>query len=217
MTKKTHPYGFRLGITKNWKSNWFALTKDKYREIVKSDFKIREFLEKELDAKMVSDIILERQEDKLIIIIKSARPGFILGKEGQGIKELTDKLNKFIKKYNLIPSVINIKIEEVRYVETSAVLIAEQIVGSLKKRIQHRKIMKQMVDKVMSNRNVKGVRITIGGRLGGAEIARSEEVKKGTIPLQTLRADIDYTHKEAILPYGTLGIKVWVYLGEKNN
>lgn len=213
MTKVSHPYGFRLGITTDWKSNWFATSKEKYRNLVKSDFLVREFLQKELAGKMVSDIIIERQEN-LNIIIRTARPGFILGKEGNGVKLLIDKLNKFIIKKKLISSTINIKIEEIRYIETNAVLVSEQIAESLKKRVPHRRVMKQMVDKVISNREVKGVRVVIGGRLGGAEIARSEEVKKGAIPLQTLRARIDYNHKEVILPYGTLGIKVWIYLGE---
>ena len=213
MTHASHPYGFRLGITKNWRTQWFANNRKEYRELLREDYHIRTFLEKELSNKMVSSILFERERGVLVVTIKTARPGLIIGREGTGIEELISRVKQFSRK-NKLNDNIKIRVEEVRHIEQDAVLIAESIVESLKRHMHPRRLMKHMVEKVMANRNVKGCRITISGRLGGAEIARSEEVKKGNIPLQTLRADIDYAQKEAVLSYGTLGIKVWVYKGE---
>ena len=213
MTHSSHPYGFRLGITRNWRTQWFARDRKKYKELLKEDYHIRTFLEKELSNKMVSSILFERERDMLVITIKTARPGLIIGREGTGIEELIARVKQFSRKNDLNDN-IRIRVEEVRYVEQDAMLVAESIVESLKRHMHPRRLIKHMIEKVMANRNVKGCRITVSGRLGGAEIARSEEVKKGNIPLQTLRADIDYAQKEAVLSYGTLGIKVWIYKGE---
>lgn len=213
MTHSSHPYGFRLGITRDWRAQWFASNSEKYRALLKEDYHIRTFLEKELDNKMVSNIFFERERDTLVITIKTARPGLIIGREGTGIEELISRVKQFSRK-NKLNDNIRIRVEEVRYVEQDAMLVAESIVESLRRHMHPRRLMKHMVEKVMANRNVKGCRITISGRLGGAEIARSEEIKKGNIPLQTLRADIDYAQKEAVMSYGTLGIKVWIYKGE---
>ena len=213
MTHTAHPYGFRLGIIRDWRSQWFARDKKRYREMMREDFLVRSFLEKNLSRKMVSDMLFERERDSLVITIKTARPGLIIGREGAGIEELIRNTKKFARKHGL-NSNIKIRVEEVRYVEQDATLVAESIVESLRRYMHHRRLMKQTLDKVMANRNVRGCRIIISGRLGGAEIARSEEVKRGKIPLQTLQADIDYAHKEAVLSYGTLGIKVWIYRSE---
>ena len=213
MTHASHPYGFRLGITRDWRTQWFAGDRKKYQALLKEDYYIRTFLEKELSNKMVSSILFERDRDTLVITIKTARPGLIIGREGAGIEELILAVKQFARKRKLNDD-IKIRVEEVRHVEQDAVLVAESIVESLKRHMHPRRLMKHTVEKVMANRNVRGCRIMISGRLGGAEIARSEEVKKGNIPLQTLRADIDYAQKEAVLSYGTLGVKVWVYKGE---
>ncbi|MCY4577040.1 MAG: 30S ribosomal protein S3 [Candidatus Kaiserbacteria bacterium] len=213
MTHSSHPYGFRLGITRDWRTQWFAADRKKYRALLREDYHIRTFLEKELDNKMVSSILFERDRDTLVITIKTARPGLIIGREGVGIEELIQKVKQFSRR-NGLNDLIKIRVEEVRHAEQDAMLVAESVVESLKRHMHPRRLIKHTVEKVMANRNVQGCRVTISGRLGGSEIARSEEVKKGNIPLQTLRADIDYAQKEAVLPYGTLGIKVWVYKGE---
>lgn len=213
MTHSSHPYGFRLGITRDWRTQWFTNDRKKYRALLKEDYHIRTFLEKELNNKMVSNILFEREKGVLIITIKTARPGLIIGREGTGIEDLINRVKQFSRKNNLNDN-IKIRVEEVRYVEQDAMLVAESIVESLKRHMHPRRLMKHTVEKVMANRNVKGCRVTISGRLGGSEIARSEEIKKGNIPLQTLRADIDYAQKEAVMSYGTLGIKVWIYKGE---
>ena len=213
MTHASHPYGFRLGITRDWRTQWFTVDRKKYRALLEEDYRIRSFLEKDLDDKMVSSIFFERERDALVITLKTARPGLIIGREGSGIEDLIQRVKQFARKNNLNDA-IKIRVEEVRYVEQDAMLVAESVVESLKRHMHPRRLMKHTVDKVMANRNVLGCRLLISGRLGGSEIARSEEVKKGNIPLQTLRADIDYAQKEAVLSYGTLGIKVWIYKGE---
>lgn len=213
MTHTSHPYGFRLGITKGWRAQWFSDNRKKYRKLLREDYLIRTFLEKELRDKMVSNIRFERERDALVILIKTARPGLIIGREGMGIEDLIKRTRQFARK-NTLNENIKVRVEEVRYIEQDAMLVAESIVESLRHHQQHRRLMKQMAEKVMANRNVLGCRISVAGRLGGTEIARREGVKRGNVPLQTLRADIDYAHKEAVLSYGTLGVKVWIYKGE---
>ena len=220
MTHTAHPYGFRLGITRDWQVQWFAGNREKYRQMLREDYLIRSFLEKELANKQVSTILLERElergketKETFVITIKTSRPGLIIGREGLGIEDLISRIKQFSRK-NGLNEKINVRIEEVRYVEQDATLIAESIVDALKQHIRFNRAIKQSLEKVMANRNVKGCRIVIAGRLGGAEIARTESVKRGKIPLQTLRADIDYAHKEAIMSYGVIGIKVWVYKGD---
>ena len=213
MTHTAHPYGFRLGITRDWRAQWFAGDRKKYRAMLREDHLIRSFLLKELSNKSVSTILLERDREALIITIRTARPGLIIGREGLGIEDLIRRVKQFSRRHGCNDT-INIRIEEVRYVEQDAALIADSIAESLKGHMHFNRVIKQMIEKVMANRTVKGCRIVVSGRLGGAEIARSEEVKKGKIPLQTLRADIDYAQKEAVMSYGTIGVKVWVYKGE---
>ena len=216
MTHTAHPYGFRVGITRDWRVQWFAASRKKYRELLREDYLLRTFLEKELENKSVSAILFERDRDTLGVTIKTARPGLIIGREGMGIEDLIRRTKQFARK-NGLNEHCNIRVEEVRYVEQDAALVAESIVESLKRHMHHRRLIKHTMEKVMANRNAKGCRILIAGRLGGAEIARSEELKQGKIPLQTLRADIDYAHKEAVMPYGILGVKVWIYKGDIEN
>jgi len=214
MSHTVHPYAHRLGIIKGWKSRWFS-TDAKYRENLKCDILLREWLAKKTRGMYVAEVEIERGEKNFRIIIKTSRPGIIIGRNGEGVTKLKSDILAFTKKIGAPTNVdFKLEIEEVKSPEASAAIVAQMIAEGLEKRMTFRRVMKQMVDKVMANREVKGVRIFLSGRLGGAEMARQEEVKKGRIPLQTFRADIDFTRYEAHLPYGNIGIKVWIYKGE---
>ena len=216
MTHVVHPYSHRLGILRSWKSRWFANSPKQYRESLKCDTLIREFLMKRLRGFYVSLIEIERNSGILRIIIKTSRPGMIIGRSGEGSQKLKSDLLKMISKIRFIGSTPEVKldIEEVRSPESNAAIVSQMIAEALEKRVQFRRVLKQTVEKVMANRDVLGVRITVGGRLGGAEMSRKESIKKGRIPLQTFRADIDYATEKAHLPYGVIGIKVWIYKGD---
>ncbi|PIP86522.1 30S ribosomal protein S3 [Candidatus Campbellbacteria bacterium CG11_big_fil_rev_8_21_14_0_20_44_21] len=214
MTHIVHPYSHRIGIIRDWKSRWFG-DKKKYGEFLKADVLLREFLEKKLKDFYVSSIETERNDKSLKIIIKTSRPGMIIGRNGEGSKKLRDDILKFIKKRGLLGAAeIKIDIEEIRSPESDAGVVAAMVREGLEKRMPFRRVVKQILGKVSANRDVKGARIVISGRLGGAEMARKEEAKSGRIPLQTFRADVDFALSRAVLPYGTIGIKVWIYKGE---
>ncbi len=236
MTHRVHPFAHRLGIIRDWKSRGFAMH-SKYRNNLKTDILLREWLEKKLRGMYVADIETERNAKSLRVIIKTSRPGMIIGRSGEGATKLkndiaafvTDIKNKSIKQIQIkykndpetikskiaeLQSDIKVEIDEVKSPESSSAIVAQMISEGLEKRMPFRRVMKQMVDKVMACRDVKGVRLFLSGRLGGAEMARREDLKKGQIPLQTFRADIDYKHYEANLPYGNIGIKVWIYKGD---
>ncbi|MFA5838667.1 MAG: 30S ribosomal protein S3 [Candidatus Paceibacterota bacterium] len=214
MTHVVHPYAHRLGIIRGWKSRWFGVKKN-YREMLKSDVLIREYLEKVLRNSYVSSIETERNQKYLRIIIKTSRPGVIIGRSGDGALKLKIGIDKFIKKNNLLAGgEIKIDIDEVKSPESDASIVLQMAREGLEKRLPFRQVLKQTIDKVMANRDVQGVRIKLAGRLGGADMARREGIKKGRIPLQTLRADIDFAKGAARLPYGAIGIKVWIYKGE---
>ncbi|HJN62719.1 MAG TPA: 30S ribosomal protein S3 [Candidatus Paceibacterota bacterium] len=214
MTHIVHPYVHRLGVIRDWKSHWFG-DKKKYKEFLKSDVLLREFLEKKLRDFYVSSIEMERNEKSLRIILKTSRPGMIIGRSGDGSKKLKDDVSKFIRKQKLLGAEeVKIDIEEIRSPESNAGIVSAMIREGLEKRFPFRRVLRQTIEKVMANRDVKGAKIIVSGRLGGAEMARKEEVKKGRIPLQTFRADIDFSSERAILPYGSIGIKVWIYKGE---
>jgi len=214
MTHVVHPYVHRIGIIRDWKSRWFG-DKKKYKEFLKSDVLLREFLEKKLKDFYVSSIEMERDDKSLKIILKTSRPGMIIGRNGDGSKKLKEDISKFIHKKKLLGAEeIKIDIEEIRSPESNAGVVAAMVREGLEKRFPFRRVVKQTIDKVIANRDVKGAKIIISGRLGGAEMARKEEVKKGRIPLQTFRSDIDFVSEKAILPYGSIGIKVWIYKGE---
>jgi len=214
MTHTVHPYSHRLGILRGWKSRWFG-TGEKYAAFLKSDVLLREFLEKKLKPFHVSSIEMERGEKTLRVIIKTSRPGLIIGRSGEGAVKLKKEMEKFMAKNKLVSAEeLKIDIEEVRSPESDASIVGQMVRDGLEKRMPFRRVLKQTVEKVMANRNVKGVKILLSGRLGGAEMARKEMIKKGRIPLQTFRADIDYAQVEAKLPYGVLGIKVWIYKGD---
>jgi small subunit ribosomal protein S3 len=215
MTHVAHPYAQRLGIIRDWKSRWFAADPKQYREYVRTDAAVRALLEKKLRGMYVSGVEIERNEKVYRIIVSTSRPGLIIGRSGEGAVRLKKDINMLLRtlKLTLMPEV-KLDIEEVRSPESSASIVGQMVVEGLEKRMPFRRVMKQTADKVMANRDVKGVRVIASGRLGGAEMARKEETKKGRIPLQTLRADIDFAREKAVLPYGSIGVKVWIYRGE---
>jgi small subunit ribosomal protein S3 len=215
MTHIAHPYVQRLGINRDWKSRWFAANPKQYREYLRTDNAIRAFLLKKLKGMSVDRFEIERDEKVLRILIKTARPGLIIGRSGEGATKLRKDIDMLLRTLKLTEKPeIKIDIEEVRSVETSAAIVAQMVAEGLEKRMQFRRVMKQTIEKVMANRDVQGVRIIISGRLGGADMARREELKKGRIPLQTLRADIDFARERATLPYGVIGVKTWIYRGD---
>ncbi|PIT96874.1 30S ribosomal protein S3 [Candidatus Campbellbacteria bacterium CG10_big_fil_rev_8_21_14_0_10_35_52] len=215
MTHIVHPYAHRLGILRDWKSRWFSADPKKYREFIKCDISIRKYLQKRLRGFYVSDVEIERGEKKLRIIIKTSRPGLIIGRSGEGAVKLKNDIAKIISKH-LPPdnSEIKLDIEEIRSPESNAAVVSQMVAEALEKRMTFRRVLKQTLEKVMANRDVLGARIAISGRLGGAEMSRKEQIKKGRIPLQTFRADIDFAREKAYLSYGVIGIKVWIYKGD---
>ncbi len=214
MPHNVHPYAHRIGIIKGWRSRWFS-DKGQYQAFLKCDILLREFLDKKLRGFYVGGIDIERGKKALRINIKTARPGMIIGRSGEGAVKLKKEINDFLNKKKLInQEEVKIDIEEVRTPEANARIVSEMIAESLEKRLPFRRVVKQVIEKVMACREVSGVRIYLGGRLGGSEIARSEELKKGRIPLQTFRADIDFWRERAHMTYGDIGIKVWIYKGE---
>jgi small subunit ribosomal protein S3 len=215
MTHVAHPYAQRLGIIRDWKSRWFATDPKQYREYLRTDAAVRKLLEKKLKGMYVSSIEIERNEKVYRVVISTSRPGLVIGRSGEGATKLRKDVDMLIRTLKLTEKPeIKIDVEEVRSPETSATIVGQMVVEGLEKRMPFRRVMKQTAEKVMANRDVKGVRIIAAGRLGGAEMARKEETKKGRIPLQTLRADIDFARERAILPYGSIGIKVWIYRGD---
>jgi len=214
MSKTVHPYAHRLVVQRGWKSRWFARD-SKYKDLLRADIIMREYLQKKLKGFYISSIEIERGRQLLRLIIRTSRPGMIIGRSGEGaIKLKADLLSMLGKQKVSIPEELKIDIVEVSAPDADAAIIAASVVDGLEKRLPFRKILKTTIDKVMTSRNVKGARIKVSGRLNGAEMSRQEEVKKGSIPLQTLRADVDFARDRARLPYGTLGVKVWIYRGE---
>ena len=206
MGQKVNPHGLRVGVIKDWDSRWYA-REDKVGDLVVEDFKIREYLKKTLYSAGVPTIEIERDSSKVRIYIHCSRPGVVIGKGGEEIARLEGEVKKLIGKD------VKISIVEVRTPDTSAQLVAENIAQQLEKRIGFRRAMKNAMGRAM-RMGARGIKIKCGGRLGGAEIARSETYHEGTIPLQTIRADIDYGFAEADTTYGRIGIKVWIYKGE---
>jgi small subunit ribosomal protein S3 len=214
MSKKVHPYAHRIGIIRDWKSRWFAGKKE-YKDYLIGDVMIRDFIMDRYRNAYISSVEIERSPKSTRIIVKTSRPGVMIGRQGEGAKKLRKDIIAMMKKKNLvIPDDLKIDISEVSNPDSNAAIVAYSVVEGLEKRMPFRRVMKQTLDKVMAVRGVQGARIVIGGRLNGAEMARTEEVKRGSIPLQTFRADIDFARERARLPYGTLGIKVWIYRGE---
>jgi small subunit ribosomal protein S3 len=214
MTHVVHPFSHRLGIIRDWKSRWFA-DKGQYQEYLRGDVLIVGYLAKRLRGMYVADIDVERNEKTMRILIKTSRPGVIIGRSGEGAVKLRADILKEAKRKKLrLPQEIRIDIEEIRTPESNASIVGQMVAEGLEKRMPFRRVMKQTIEKVIASRGVKGARIVMSGRLGGAEMSRTEQVKRGSIPLQTFRADIDYSQQKAFLPYGVIGIKVWINKGE---
>lgn len=205
MGQKTHPTGFRVGIIQPWISTWYAKVKD-YAEFVAEDAKIRKFVKKKLYSAGVSKVLIARKAQSTTITVVTAKPGIVVGRGGQGIEDLKKDVSKYLSK----PVIINVV--EVARIDADAQLVAESIALQLEKRIAFRRAMKQSMQRTM-RAGVQGIKVMVSGRLGGAEIARSEWAKEGRIPLQTLRADVDYGFAEADTIMGKIGVKVWVFKG----
>ena len=206
MGQKVHPHGLRVGVIKDWDSKWYADKKD-FGDNLVEDYKIRKYLKKSLFAAGISKIEIERNDSKVRINIYSAKPGIIIGRGGAEKDKIKANVEKLIGK-NVIVNIV-----EVKQAEANAQLVAENIAAQLERRISFRRAMKQCMQRAMKL-GVKGIKTSVSGRLGGAEIARTEHYHEGTIPLQTLRADIDYGFYEADTTYGKIGVKVWIYKGE---
>ncbi|MBR1858747.1 MAG: 30S ribosomal protein S3 [Selenomonadaceae bacterium] len=205
MGQKVHPHGIRLGIVKTWDAKWYA-DKD-FAVNLHEDIKIRKELKKQLAAAGVSKIETERSKNRLKLTIHTAKPGMVIGRGGSGIEQIKESLKKLTDKK------LDINISEIRQPDMDATLVAENIASQLERRIAFRRAMKQAVGRTM-RLGAKGIKIAVGGRLGGAEIARKESYREGSIPLHTLRADIDYGMAEANTTYGRIGVKVWIFKGE---
>ena len=221
MSHKVHPKIYRIGHITDWDSRWLA--KKKTQDYLEEDFYIREFFKKRLKNASVEKIEIEKFLGKTNVAIFSARPGLIIGRAGSGITEIKKALEKKIYslrkrrllKSSMQPAVSNIEIKEIKNPWLFAVLVSQWIADQLEKRIRYRRVLKQTLDKVMANKEVKGVRAEVAGRLDGKEIARTEWLKRGRLPRQTLRADIGFGTAEALCTYGKIGVKVWIYKGEK--
>lgn len=206
MGQKVNPHGLRVGVIKDWDSKWIAGKRDFGDQLVE-DYNIRKFVKKACYDAGVAKIVIERKQNRIYVTIHAAKPGIIIGRQGAEIDKLKNQLEKLTKQ------AVNINIMEVKQPDTNAQLVAENIAAQLEKRISFRRAMKQVMGRAM-RMGIKGIKTSVAGRVGGAEIARTEQYHEGTIPLQTLRADIDYGFAEAMTTYGILGIKVWIYKGE---
>jgi small subunit ribosomal protein S3 len=209
MGQKVHPVGIRLGISTDWNSKWYASSSD-FPDLLNADLRVRSYLKKKLENANVSKIQIERPTRAAVITIHTARPGVVIGKKGADIEKLREEVAKLI---GLHINSVKINIEEIRKPELDAQLVAESIAQQLERRVMFRRAMKRSIQNTM-RMGAEGVKIMVGGRLNGAEIARSECYAEGRVPLHTLRADIDYGFAEALTTYGILGVKVWIYKGE---
>lgn len=214
MSHVVHPYSHRLGIIRDWKSRWFSVG-EKYKDNLKADVTIVEFLKKKLRGSFVSSVEIERSEKIFRIIIETSRPGIIIGRQGEGMVKLRDGILRVMRKKGIsLKEELKIDIKEIKSPESNAMIVAQMITEGLEKRMAFRRVMKQAAEKAFANRDVKGIKIQLSGIMGGSNMARVENKKLGRIPLQTLRADIDYAFYEALLPLGKIGIKVWIYKGD---
>ncbi len=221
MTHRVHPYGFRLVYLRPWKSRWFNLKK--FKDYLREDTLIREWLHKKFKKMHIENIDIERSPNALHIILRTSRPGLIIGRGGEGAEKLKQeierrlvsawkheiKLGKKVEKQN-----VKLSIQEVQNPDCSAAINGELIAEELEKRLPFRRVLKQAIERIGSRKEIKGVKISLKGRLDGAEMARYEWLKKGRIPLQTIRADIDYAETRALTTYGIIGVKVWIYKGD---
>lgn len=208
MGQKINPFLYRLGNLRDWKSKWF--NSSKYKDYLKSDIKLRAFLEEKLAKAAIEDIIIERSTNSIVISIYSSRPGVIIGRGGTGVEELKSDIAKHIKE----KIDIKINIIEIKNPELSAKLVAQSIAEQIEKRFPFRRTLKQAIERTMQNMLAQGIKVAISGRLDGSEMARTEWLSKGKIPLHTIRANVDFSRVNAYTTYGVMGIKVWIYKGE---
>ena len=214
MTHTVHPYAHRLGTIRGWKSRWFAADKKSYRDNIKVDETIRRFLTKRLRGTYSSGVEIERSASELHVIVSTARPGLVIGRSGENATKLRKELTEVVRKSAPTDRrALKFDINEIRQAETDAAVVAYMVAEGLEKRMPFRRVLKQTIEKVIAAREVEGVRITLLGRLGGADMSRKEELRKGRIPLQTFAADIDFATERAYMSYGVIGIKVWIYRG----
>lgn len=214
MSKIVHPYAHRLPLIRDWKSRWFKVGKE-YRDLLRADVLVREYLEKKLRGSYIADIEFERNQKSTRIVIATSRPGMLIGRNGEGAIKLRKDIVAFMNRHAIsIPTDLKIDIVEVTNPDASAKIVAYSIAEMLEKRMTFRRVMKMTLEKVMAARGVKGAKIVLSGRLGGADMARREELKMGGIPLQFMRGDVDYATETARMTYGGIGIKVWIYKGD---
>jgi small subunit ribosomal protein S3 len=206
MGQKTNPIGFRLGVSKSWRSKWFAGKKD-FPALLKEDELLRKYLKARLSGAAISDIGIERKPGKVVVTIHTGRPGVVIGKKGQSVEELKNELQQLTGKD------VGVNVDEIKRPEVEAQLVADNIAAQLAQRISFRRAMKRAVQSAM-RMGAGGIKVKCGGRLGGAEIARVEGYHEGRVPLHTLRADIDYATSTAKTTFGTIGVKVWIFKGE---
>jgi small subunit ribosomal protein S3 len=211
MGHKVNPQGIRLGITSDWKSRWFS-KKDLPRQL-KEDIEIRELLFKKLKTASIGSVELERSAGAVKVIIKTARPGIIIGRGGTGVEDIKKLIkDTFFKQKK---TVLKVEIEEIKNIEENAMVIAQNVAEQLEKRLPFRRILKTTIERMMEGNKIKGIKVEISGRLGGADMSRREWLVKGNLPLHTLRADIDFAKVVARTTFGVIGVKIWVNRGEK--
>ena len=206
MGQKVNPIGLRVGINRGWDSIWFA-KKREYGNLLIEDYKIRDYIKKNVTNSGVSQVIIERTSKKCIVSIYTSRPGFVIGKKGSDVDKIKNKLSK------ITSSEVSLNIKEIKKPELNAYLVAENIAQQLVKRIAYRKTMKRAIQSAL-RLGAKGIKVCLAGRLAGNEIARTEWLREGSVPLHTFRADVDYAEAEALTTYGLIGVKVWIYKGE---
>jgi len=204
--RKVHPYGFRLGVIKDWRARWYS-DKKRYTDLLDEDRMIREMIRKEMPKASIANVEIERQRNYVHVWIHTAKPGIIIGRKGANVNQLRTHLQEVTNKR------VKVDVTEITRPETDAYLVAESIAEQIEKRISHKRAMKQAVTRAM-RQGAEGIMITVAGRLSGSEMARMETQREGQVPRHTLRADIDYAHAEALTTFGRIGIKVWIYKGE---
>ncbi|MFH1129183.1 MAG: 30S ribosomal protein S3 [Patescibacteria group bacterium] len=212
MSHRVHPKVFRIKGIEDWQSQWYS--KKNYKNNLEQDIAIRDFVKKELKSAAIDEVIIKRSANSVHIIIKAARPGIIIGRGGAGIQEVKKQIISKIFKSKIKGIDIKIDVEEIRKAEIQASIIGQAIAEQLERRMPFRRVLKQTIEKVIQNSEVKGVKIFVSGRLNGSEMAREEWLKKGSLPLQTIRANINYAQVNAHTIYGVIGIKVWINKGE---
>ena len=213
MSHNVHPKIFRIKEIKNWKSQWFS--KKDYKENLEKDYRIRDFIKKQTKQAAVDEVIIKRSAGSIHIIVRAARPGIIIGRGGTGVQELKKEIIRKIFKNKIKGLDIKLDIEEIRKSETQASVVAQAIAEQLERRMPFRRVLKQTLDKLSQTPEVKGAKVSVAGRLNGADMARTEKLMRGRLPLQNIRANIDYAQVNAYTTYGVIGVKVWIYKGEQ--